>query len=58
MFQILEVCCLASQAIAEVNKQVEQVLTEGSKRGPYTKYSAAICAEIGKYACQQFTDTA
>ena len=43
---------LPSQAITEANKQVERVLAEGSKCGPYTKYSATVLAEIGKYACQ------
>ena len=43
---------IPSQAIAEANKQVERVLAEGSNRGPYTKYNAAVRPEIGKYACQ------
>ncbi len=44
--------CIPSQAIAEANNEVQKAVAGGSKRGPYTKYSAAVRAEIGKYACQ------
>ena len=45
---------ILTQAIAEANKEVEKVMAGDklTKRGSYTKYSAADCAKIGKYACQ------
>ena len=43
---------IPTQAIAEANKEVEKVRAGDTKRGSYTKYSAADRAKIGKYACQ------
>ena len=54
VFQTLEGHCLAVRISSqEANKEVQKAKAGGTgKRGPYTKYSATLCANIGKYACQ------
>ena len=42
---------IPAQVIAEANKEVQKVM-DGSKRGPYKRYSSTLRAEIAKYACQ------
>ena len=44
---------IPAQAIAEVNREVQEATSISSKkteRGPYKQYSASVRAEIGKYA--------
>ena len=47
---------ICSQAIAAGNKEVQKAVGQssmtGKKRGPYKKYTATQCYEIGKYSCQ------
>ena len=43
---------IPSQAIAEANREVQKAMAGGGKCGLYTKYSATVHAEIGKYTYQ------
>ena len=45
---------IPAQVIAEANKEVQKVTgsVDGSKCGPYKRYSSTLHAEIAKYACQ------
>ena len=43
-------CSIPSRVIAEVSNEVQEAMAGSSKRGPYSKYSAAIRAKIGKYS--------
>ncbi len=53
VFQTLEGSCLApyfpKRSLKRTRKYRRPRL---GKRGPYTKYSAAVRADVGKYACQ------
>ena len=43
---------IPSAAIAQANREVQKAVTSSDKqkRGPYTKFSASLRAEIGKYS--------
>ena len=53
VFLIQDVCCRPFQAIAEANREVEEVICTASsgKCVPYGQYSPTVWAEIGKYTC-------